>query len=94
MKAIDHAQSFVTISKEEVKTIMHSRISLLFSDTSVWIKREGDSDFDVTMGSFDGAEICELVGVYILKVLGEKCGKEKVGLYKDDGLAWTTSWKE
>ena len=22
--------------------------------------------FDVTMGSFDGAEICELVGLYIL----------------------------
>ena len=33
------------------------------------------------------AEICELVGVYILNELGEKYGKERVGLYKDDGLA-------
>ena len=56
-KAIDHAQSFVTINKEEVKTIMHSRKSPLFNNTSVWIKREGCPDFDVTMGSFDGAEI-------------------------------------
>ena len=88
MKAIDYAQSFVTINKEEVKTIMHSRKSLLFNNTSVWIKREGDPDFDVTMGSFDGAEICELVGVYILNVLGEKYGKEKVGLYRDDVLAY------
>ena len=39
MKAIDHAQSFVTINKEEVKTIMHFRKSLLFNNTSVWIKR-------------------------------------------------------
>ena len=32
------------------------------------------------MGSYDGAEICELVGLYTL-------GKEKIGLYRDDGLA-------
>ena len=35
MKAINHTKSFVTISKEEVKTIMHSRKSLLFNITSV-----------------------------------------------------------
>ena len=33
------------------------------------------------------AEICKLVGVYIFNVLGEKYGKERVGLYRDDGLA-------
>ena len=48
---------------------------------------EGDPDFDVTMGNFDGAEICELVGVYILNVLGDKYGEERVGLYRDNGLA-------
>ena len=51
---------------------MHSRKSLLFNNTSVWIKRECDPDFDVTMGSFAGADICELVGVYILNVLEER----------------------
>ena len=50
-------------------------------------KREGDPDFDVTMGSFDGTEIFELVGVYILNLLGEKYEKGRVGLYRDDGLA-------
>ena len=60
MKAINRVQSCVTISKEELKTIMHSRKSLLFNNTSVWIKREGDPDFDTTMGSFDGTEICGL----------------------------------
>ena len=38
--------------------------------------------FDVTMGSFDGAELCELVGLYILHILGEKYGKHRVGLYR------------
>ena len=87
MKVINHAKSFVTISKEEINTIMHSRKSLLFNNTSVWIKEEGDPEFDVTMSSFNGANICELVDVYILKVLGEMYGKERVGLYRDDGLA-------
>ena len=41
MKAINQARSFVTISKEEVKTIIYSRKSLLLNNISVWIKREG-----------------------------------------------------
>ena len=40
------------------------------------------------MGSYDGAEICELVGLYLLcESLAHLCGKENVGLYRDDGLA-------
>ena len=35
---------------------------------------------DVTMGSFDDAEICELVGLFILNNLREKCGKNNMGL--------------
>ena len=39
------------------------------------------------MGSFDGAEICEIVGLYLLSRLSNLLGKENVGLYRDDGLA-------
>ena len=39
------------------------------------------------MGCFDGAEICELVGLYILNDLWRKFGKDFVGLYREDGLA-------
>lgn len=39
------------------------------------------------MGSFDGAEIWEVVGLYIQNKLGEKYGKERIGLYRGDGLA-------
>ena len=39
------------------------------------------------MGSYDGAEICELVGLYILYFLGKVYGIQNVGLYRDDGLS-------
>ena len=38
------------------------------------------------MGSYDGAEVCELVGLYILNELKKEVPKEDVGLYRDDGL--------
>ena len=87
LKAITYAKTLVNISDEEINTIMHSRKSLLFNNTDIWIKKNGDPDFDVMMGSFDGAELCELVGLYILHILGAKYGKHRIGLYRDDGLA-------
>ena len=42
--------------------------------------------FDVTMGSFDGAETCTLVGTCLLSLLTSKLNCD-IGLYRDDGLA-------
>lgn len=39
------------------------------------------------MGSFDGAEVCELVGLYMLNKLGNVVRNKNIGLYRDDGLA-------
>ena len=41
--------------------------------------------YDVTMGSFEGAKVCELVGLYILHILITKYGKNLNGLHRDDG---------
>ena len=38
------------------------------------------------MGSYDGAEICELIGVYILSHLETIINKNKMRLYRVDGL--------
>ena len=65
---------------------MHARKSLLFTNDSTWVKKGDDPSFDVTMGSFDGAEVCELVGLYILNILSQKFGSGNIGLYRDDGL--------
>ena len=46
------------------------------------------SDFDGTMGSFNGAETCELVGLFLLSQLTHL--DVNVGLYRDDGLATCT----
>ena len=37
------------------------------------------------MGSFDGAEFADLVGLYLLSILAHL--KLNIGLYRDDGLA-------
>ena len=70
--------------------ILHCRKSFLFCEKQPWTKI-GPENFDVPMGSYDGAEICELVGLYILHKLtsGENpmFEKEKCGIYRGDGLA-------
>ena len=43
--------------------------------------------FDVTMGCWDGAEVCELTGVYILGKLTSFFAFNDIDLYRDDGLA-------
>ena len=43
--------------------------------------------FDVAMGCYDGAEVCELVGLYILHKLTSAFPDGSIGLYRDDGLA-------
>ena len=75
------------LSDEEINTIMHSRKSLLFNNTDIWVKKNGDPDFGATMGSFDGTELCELVDLYILLILAEKYRKHRISLYRDDRLA-------
>ena len=50
------------------------------------MKREGNL-FDVTMCAYDGAEVCELVGIFMLNKISEKYNKNDVGLYRHDGLA-------
>ena len=39
------------------------------------------------MGAYDGAEVCELVGTFLLEKISEICNKCDIGLYRDDGLA-------
>ena len=83
---ITFAKSYVDIEDSDIYTILHSRKSLLFSADGVWIKQTG-SLFDVTMGSYDGAEICELVGLFLLSKLSNIIHIDNIGLYRDDGLA-------
>ena len=87
--ALNFARQFTEISVEEERVIMHARKSLLFNGDKEWVKKNKAGLFDVTMGSFDGAEICELVGTYAYALASlpeDRYCKKEIGLYRDDGL--------
>ena len=50
------------------------------------MKKEGGS-FDVTVGAYDGAEVCEFICIYMLYLIGKQCHSKKIELYRDDGLS-------
>ena len=88
--SIESARPYLTANNIEI--IMHSRKAFLFTvnptlpETSIpWSKKEGL--FDVTMGAPDGAEVCELVGLFLLNEIKSKFPELEFGIYRDDGLA-------
>ena len=82
--ALSFASKYDNISDDEKQIIMQAKQSTLFNRGDPWAKRS-NSKFDVTMGSFDGAETCELIGLYLLSQL--QYLDINIGLYRDDGLA-------
>ena len=85
-KALKFAKSLTTITDKDIEIVLHSRKSLLFHDGESWMKKNGDL-FDVSMGAFDGAEICELVGIFMQHQISQNYNVTHFGLYRDDGLA-------
>ena len=90
-RSIEYAKLFAMIEHKAFKAISLAHKSLLFNKHEIWVKKD-NSSFHVTMGSFDGAEICEIVELYLLNKLSNLLGKENVGLYRDDGLAAINSF--
>jgi hypothetical protein len=83
MNSLKFAAKHTKITEEDIKIILQNRKSYICNENSVWVKK-GNSKFDVTMGSLDGAEICDLVGLFLLSQLQEL--NLNIGLYRDDGL--------
>ena len=80
------------IGKQTREIVQHARKSFLFSHNPAdpdkpnpWVKKSGQ--FDVTMGAPDGAEVCELVGLFLINETKSKFPELNFGLYRDDGLA-------
>ena len=87
MKAIDLSKQHSEVSQKMIDTIVNARKSFLFDNGEAWVKKNIETHFDVTEGSFDGAEVCELVGLYMLNKLKNIVSNGSVGCYRDDGLA-------
>ena len=85
-EVIVFAKKHTEIAEKDLKIIKHCRKSLLYCKDEAWKKNESEDCFDVTIGSNDRAEICELTGIYILPQLSNLLPQEDIGLYQDDGL--------
>ena len=85
-QSLDFADKYILVSTDDKAIINHLKKSLLFNKQKIWIEKESRL-FDVTVGKYDGAEVCELVGVFILYQLSRKYNKSNIGLYKDHGVA-------
>ena len=67
-KGLRFAQEYIDITSKDTEIIYHVRKSLLFDEKDAWIKKQSGL-FDVTMGAYDGAEVCKLVGTYMLSLI-------------------------
>ena len=85
-KSLNFAETKVQITEDDKKIIYHSRKSLLFDKGNTWMKKGGDI-FDAALDAYDGAEVCELAGTFLLEKISEICNKSNIGLYRDDGLS-------
>ena len=83
-ESINWAKKYTHISEEDKEVIIFASQSILYEDRQPWRKKNCQNLFDITMGSFHGAECCELVGLYLLHQL--KQINFEGGLYRDDGL--------
>ena len=78
-RSISFAKSLIDIEGNIINTINHARKSLLFDDNCARVKKDGNPLFIVTMGSFDSAEVCELVRLYLLNKIKPLLGSSNVG---------------
>ena len=65
-KTLQWVIKYTTISDFDMKMINLSRESYSFNKGIPWIKTGEKGKFDVPMGTYSGAEVCELIGLFML----------------------------
>lgn len=78
----------VLISRKDLQVIFHTRKSVLYNDGEPLLKKDCGSFADI-MGAYDGAEVYERIGIYMLYViyLVKRKIQKNIGLHRDEGLA-------
>ena len=91
-RGMQFASQHTTISQQDRDIILHAMKSMVFWQGKEWIKK-GMGLFNVTMGCFDGADFCKLVGSFALSALSDKLSAGDIGLYRHDGpgMLWDVS---
>ena len=75
----------MSITSDEKNVIKQAKKSFLYTESTPWVKK-GERNFDIGMGAWDGAESCDLVGLYLLHLVTSEVKDLEMGLYRDDGL--------
>ena len=84
--SIRFAKLYISKTNKDTEVAFHARKSILYYNDETWVKK-GESNFDVSTGQYDGAEVCELIGVFMLSLLSKYINKNHTGLYRADSLA-------
>ena len=85
LEALQWASKITKITKEEIDIIRKAKRSLLYDNNGNPYVKKGNKNFDITMGSWDGAESCNIVSLYLLSKVQHL--KLNIGAYMDDWLA-------
>ena len=83
---VSYAQTLTTIPDYIIEVIRRTKKSFLSVEGNIWMKKVESALFDVTIGSHDGAEVRELVGIYLLGKLSRIIYEKNIGLYRGDRL--------
>ena len=89
--ALNFAKQYVQITSQDEKIILQSCRAALVSDGLIWVKK-GDREeekFGVTIGSYMGAEACEICTIFLLAKIKETLPTVNAGCFRDDGLLVT-----
>ena len=73
------------INWKDIEVIFHHYVSLL-DHYYFMITKDSNGDFDVTMRSYNRAEVCGLAGLLMLNELSKMFDKDSNELYRDDRL--------
>ena len=82
--ALEFASKMHYFSAIEKDALHNARLAILNNNNTNWQKKE--KLFDTTMGAYDGAEVAELTGLFLLNKVAEEFNDINFGLYRDDGL--------
>ena len=86
LDALSYARLYVKILQTDGDIMLQAKNSLHFDCGEAWMKKENNTAFEVKMGSFAVAKVCELVGEYILSKLRLLLQERSVGLCSYDGF--------
>ena len=75
------------ITTQQRKVVRQASKSFLYFDGQPW-RKKGDDNFDIGMGAFHGAQIAELVGLFLMSRLAHINNLSPI-IYRDDVLAIT-----